>query len=148
MMCHIYSDKCLPECKLCSLHINLSVLGIELEEICRSLVEHPVRCDYFYVKMRSLSCGITICCSSTVCCGVWVSCVMLLFSFSLFIIPFFCLFLLDIFFSSCNCYLLLYISIKAYFSGIFYRICAWYPQTLKFLVPDTIKFFKLEVMNF
>ena len=23
MMCHIYSDKCLPECKLCSLHINL-----------------------------------------------------------------------------------------------------------------------------
>ena len=22
-MCHIYSDKCLPECKLCSLHINL-----------------------------------------------------------------------------------------------------------------------------
>ena len=105
-MWHIYSDKCLPECKLCSLHINLSVLGIELEEICLSLVEHPVRCDYFYVKMRSLSCGITICCASTVCCGVWVSCVMLLFSFSLFIIPVFCLFLLDIFFllQSLSCY--------------------------------------------
>ena len=73
-------------------YTNLSVLGIELEEICLSLVEHPVRCDYFYVKMRSLSCGITICCASTVCC------VMLLFSFSLFIIPVFCLFLLDIFF--------------------------------------------------
>ena len=40
-------------------YTNLSVLGIELEEICRSLVEHPVRCDYLYVKMRSLSCGIT-----------------------------------------------------------------------------------------
>ena len=46
---------------------------------------------------------------------------MLLFSFSLFIIPVFCLFLPDIFFSSCNCYLLLYISIKAYFSGIFHN---------------------------
>ena len=31
-------------------YTNLSVLGIELEEICLSLVEHPVRCDYFYVK--------------------------------------------------------------------------------------------------
>ena len=62
--------------------------------------------------MRSLSCGITTCCASTVCCGVWISCAMLLFSFSLSIIPVFCLFLPDIFFSSCNCYLLLYTLLK------------------------------------
>ena len=57
MMCHIYSDTVsythLDVYKR-QVYTNLSVLGIELEEICRSLVEHPVRCDYFYVKMLSL----------------------------------------------------------------------------------------------